>query len=305
MNFFIYDLISLIIFTLFVVVFLYKKRKNLKKEGILYLYKTKIGIKFIDYVGKKYERLLKVLQYFSITLGYFLMAGILYLLILTIYEYPTKIIKITKAPPIFPLVPYFPRIFGVQEFFPPFYFTYFLLSVLIVATVHEFSHGVFARVHRLKIKSTGFAFLGPFIGAFVEPDEKRMLKKSKTAQLSILSAGVFANIIIALIFFLGLALFFNLTFTEAGATFDMYVPAVIKVKEIKTIDDYNVENLNTKEILNIIGEKKMKEGSDKGLNNLIKITTKERIYLINIEDLKTQLNSIQKEKFSYMEIILL
>ncbi len=51
MSFLVYDLIFLAAFLIFFSVFLYTRKKNLKKEGLLLLYKTKWGIKLIDYIG--------------------------------------------------------------------------------------------------------------------------------------------------------------------------------------------------------------------------------------------------------------
>ena len=153
-----YDIILLILFVLFASFFLYLKRNNLKKEGILLLYRTKWGIKLINSVGRKYQRTLKALSYAAIFIGYILMIMIIYLIVDSVYLYFTSSIAETiKAPPITPLIPYFPQIFGLQSFFPPFYFIYFITSILIVATVHEFSHGIFAKRYGIRIKSTGFA----------------------------------------------------------------------------------------------------------------------------------------------------
>ena len=58
MNFIIYDLIFLAIFAILVAIFLHANRKNLKKEGLLFLYKAEWGIKLIDSVGKKYRGIL-------------------------------------------------------------------------------------------------------------------------------------------------------------------------------------------------------------------------------------------------------
>mgnify|MGYP001580174059 CR=1 FL=1 len=44
-----YDLVFLAIFTIFIVWFLYTRRKNLDREGILFLYRTKFGIRAIDW----------------------------------------------------------------------------------------------------------------------------------------------------------------------------------------------------------------------------------------------------------------
>ena len=89
MNFVIIDLSLLVLFVLFVSIFLYTKRKNLKKEGALFLYKTSWGIKLIDYIGGKYQRTLKFLSYISISVGYLLMAGIVFLMGQSVYLYLT------------------------------------------------------------------------------------------------------------------------------------------------------------------------------------------------------------------------
>ena len=80
MNFIVYDLILLGVFVLFVFIFIARKRKNLKREGLLLLYPTKWGIKLINRIGKKYEKVLNVLSYVSITLGFILMGGVFYML---------------------------------------------------------------------------------------------------------------------------------------------------------------------------------------------------------------------------------
>ena len=59
-------------------------------------------------------------------------------------------------------------------FYVPFF--YWIISIFVIAVVHEFSHGLIARANNIKVKSSGFAFLAllvPIIpAAFVEPDEK-------------------------------------------------------------------------------------------------------------------------------------
>ena len=78
-------------------------------------------------------------------------------------------------------------------------FLYWLISIIIVMIVHESGHGVFARFHKIKVNASGFAVLGAIIpiipGAFVDVNEKVMAKKPLFAQLSVLSAGPFANMV--------------------------------------------------------------------------------------------------------------
>src|SRR3989344_4963093 len=200
-SFIAYDLVFLVLFTLAVVIFLYKKRRNLQRQGLLYLYRTRVGIKFIDWTSLKFPRLLKGMQYVVVFFGYVLMIGMVYLLINFSYTYITSPVaaEALKVPVIVPLIPYLPEIFNL-DFLPPFYFTYWIVILAIAAIPHEFAHGIFARAHKIKILSTGFGFLGPFLAAFVEPDENTMNKRDKFPQMAILASGTFANIVFTVIF---------------------------------------------------------------------------------------------------------
>ncbi|MCF7866473.1 site-2 protease family protein [Candidatus Woesearchaeota archaeon] len=81
-----------------------------------------------------------------------------------------------------------------------------LIALFVVVVVHEFSHGIVSRAHKVKVKSSGFVLLGPIPGAFVEPDEKQLKKKSKNVQLSVFAAGPWSNIVLS--FFLMLIILF-------------------------------------------------------------------------------------------------
>lgn len=253
MKFIYYDLIFLVLFSLFVGLFLYKNRKKLQVESkILLLYRTSFGLKFIDKASKKYPFLFKILADISIICGYFLMMGGVLLLIETVRLIWTAAI-IPKIPPLIPLVPYLPSLFKI-EFLPPFYFTYWIIAIAIVAICHEFMHGVFARFYNVKLKSTGFGFLGPFLAAFVEIDEKKMEKKPVKAQLAVLSGGSFANLILTILFFLILNVFFMAAFSQAGvivpqlnvngAIVPSYILSFVNITDIT----YNGEAVNISEL---------------------------------------------------------
>lgn len=272
MTFVIYDIILLVLFILFISLFLYTRRKNLKREGLLFLYKTSWGIKLINTIGKKYQKTLKFLSYVSITLGYFLMAGMVYLFgkIFWIYATnPNNIVEAIKVPPIVPLVPYLPQIFNV-DFLPPFYFTYWILILVIIAVTHEFSHGIFAIYNKVKIKTTGFGFfpyfLPVFLAAFVELDEKGMAKKSKFGQLAVLSAGTFANILTAVFFFVILWIFFSLAFVPAGVTFDSYSYTIVPAASITLINNISVLNPDAEQITSLIKEDSLNKIEAEGTN---------------------------------------
>jgi len=250
-NFIAYDLAFMFLVTLAVFLFIKKRKTNLKKQGLMYLYYTKFGLRAINWTSKKFAPILKPLEYVSISLGYILMISILWLIGTTLYIYlKYPIMNTIKAPPVFPLVPYFPTIFKLEAFFPPFYFTYFIIALIIVAVSHEFSHGVFARLNNIRIKSTGFAFLGPILGAFVEQDEKQMNRAKLKAQLAVLSAGVFANIIMTLLFGLLLWIFFVSSFSPAGVYFNAYSQKILNTSEINSINniplsEFSISNLST------------------------------------------------------------
>ncbi len=261
MNIFtIFDIGFLILFGLFLTIFLYSRRKKLKREGLLYLYRTKWGIKLINYVGEKYKRTLHVLSYISVGLGYILMAVMLYLLGKIVYLYIAfpQIVRTIKVPPIMPLIPYLPQMFKL-DFLPPFYFTYWIIIIAIIAITHEFAHGIFSRYAGVKVKATGFGFLGPFLAAFVEPDEEQMEKKSKFSQLAILSAGTFANILTAIFFLAVLFIFFSVAFSPSGVIFDTYSYSAVDIASISAVNGVVVENPTYEKILNLVDGKKFDE----------------------------------------------
>ena len=233
----IYDIVLLVIFAAFIARFLIKNKKNLNKEGWLYLYRTKWGMNLIDKVGKKYKKTLHVLSYVSIVVGYFLMGGMLYLFGKIVYLYVAypSIVQAIKIPPIMPLIPYLPQAFNL-DFLPPFYFIYWIVILAIIAITHEFAHGIFMRRYGIKIKSTGFGFFPfffpIFLAAFVEQDEKSMKKSKKFQQMAVLSAGTFANIITAVVFFVIMFLFFSVSFAPAGVQFNTYSYSLVGVGAI-------------------------------------------------------------------------
>lgn len=259
MNFIIYDISLLVIFVILISIFLYRGRKNLKREGLLLLYKASWGIKLIDKIGKKYKKTLNVLSYVAVVLGYILMAGIIYMFgrILWIYILNPEIVRAIKIPPITPLFPYLPQAFHL-DFLPPLYFIYFIIIIAVIAIPHEFFHGIFSAHNKIKIKKTGFGFfpffLPVFLAAFVEPDEKQMQKKKIFPQMSVLAAGTFANILTAILFFLIMIGFFALAFIPSGVNFDSYTYAVAGISAITSVNGAVLENASHDAIANLLNE---------------------------------------------------
>lgn len=285
MSFLIYDLIFLGVFLIFFSVFLYTRKHNLKREGLLFLYKTSWGIKLINYIGTKYKKTIGVLSYVSVFIGYALMATILYFVyvLVKIYLFNPAIVREVKVPPILPLVPYLPQVFNL-EFLPPFYFTYWIIILAVIAITHEMAHGIFAAYNKVKIKTTGFGFfpyfLPIFIAAFVEPDEKMMARKKKFRQLTVLSAGTFANVITAVVFLFILIGFFSVAFAPSGVVFDTYAASKITVAGISMINGIPLTNASYGKIVNL--------SKTDGFNNL---TYNNRTYLATTDMLVNQTNN--------------
>ena len=75
------------------------------------------------------------------------------------------------------------------------------IILIISAIIHEFSHGTLLRVVKAKVKSMGFILAGILpLGAFVEPDEKKLHKKSKKSIIRMYSAGPMSNVLLTVIF---------------------------------------------------------------------------------------------------------
>lgn len=105
-----------------------------------------------------------------------------------------------------------------------------VLALAVLLVVHEGMHGVLARVANNNVLSTGLVFFGVLpAGAFVEPDEKQLAKKSIEKQGRVLVAGSTANFYTALIFF-----FLFLAFYYSTAFAGLYEIGVVAVNANKS-----------------------------------------------------------------------
>ena len=242
-------------------------------------------MKVIEKIGKKYQKTLHFMSYVIIGIGYLLMGAMLYLFgkIMYIYVAYPSVVKAIKVPPITPLVPYLPQAFKL-DFLPPFYFTYWIIILAVIAITHEFMHGIFMRRYDIKIKSTGFGFFPfffpIFLAAFVEQDEKSMNKASPFKQMAVLAAGTFANVITAIVFFILLFGFFSLAFAPAGIEFNTYSYSAVGLAGITSINNISLTNPTYEQLLSLSDE-----------NGLNRIDALDESYLISKEDLEAQTNS--------------
>ncbi len=239
-SFLVYDLGFLVLFSLGVFWFLRNRREELSREGIIFMWRTQFGVKAIGWFAKKFGFVMRKMKWLIVGVGAVLMGAMIWMLgqTVAIYLLHPEITKLIKAPPIAPLIPYFPKLFGMESFFPPFYFTYFIVALAIVAVCHEFAHGIFMRLFRIKIKSTGLVFLGPILGAFVEQGEKSFHSKKKLNQMTVLGAGVFANILVALLFYVLYVGFFFSSFAASGYIFNSYGVASVPLEDVDGFESF-------------------------------------------------------------------
>ena len=137
-------------------VVLYLKREKLTVHGsfpyfYFSMYKTQLGISFMQSLAKKWNKTLKVLGYIGIAAGFLGMVAICAALIHNLFVLFTR----PEAVPGVGLVLPF-KAKGV--FYVPFF--YWIISIFVIAVVHEVAHGVISKAHKIKVKTSGFAFLG-------------------------------------------------------------------------------------------------------------------------------------------------
>ena len=264
-------------------ILIFRKRFVFQSFGkILYfgMYKTKVGLKLMDRWSKKYPRILTRLCYVAIGIGFLGMVVVVFDLIKSGYQILTG----TSTLSVGLVLPVEAK--GV--FYVP--FLYWIIAIAVIVVIHEFAHGLIARLHKIKVRSSGVAFLGIIIplipAAFVEPDEKQLRKASRFKQLSVYAAGPFANIVFGFIF-LGIfalilnpfaASLYNFEGVKVNDFMGVESPAEISGmaagEVITQIND--VEIKNTEDFLKSI------EGAEPG--DVAEIQTKENSYSVALEE---------------------
>jgi len=244
---------SLIIFLIVMSIAIFKNRKNLEIQKILFpflyagLFRTGFGIKFMQKISDKYKELIKFLGLCGVGFGFVGMGFIFYSLFQTLYLVISKPSIGSGVALVLPQT----TIPGIG--FLPFW--YWLIALTVIVIIHEFSHGIVAKANDLKIKSSGLGFFGIIIPAiplaFVEPDEKKLEKAPDHVKYSVFAAGPMSNIVTALIILLMFQfIFFPLDgiMTEpVGMSFDSINESY---PSASLPEDFVLSSFNGKEIMN-------------------------------------------------------
>ena len=210
----------ILIFYLFVILFIAFHWKKIERQAkIILLYRMKWGLHWMEKYSQQFREWIVLFGYVGMGAGFVGLVTISYVLIQNLYSLITKPEAVSGVSLVLPGV-HVPGL-GVLPFW------YWILAIFIIAVVHEFSHGIVARAHNIQVKNTGLVFFGPILGAFVEPDEKKLRKEQDIVQYSVLAAGSFSNVVLAVV----ALLFLNFAFMPlqetmvepAGFSFDDYV----------------------------------------------------------------------------------
>ncbi|MFW5852565.1 MAG: site-2 protease family protein [Nanoarchaeota archaeon] len=195
-----FQTISAIVFIAALTILLIIKRKKLDIQKIIFpllyiiLYRSKFGLKFMKSFPEKYPRLVKFFASAGVIIGFI---GMVFISAQLIYLFQQMLVQPDTPSGVAPVLP----IPVKGAVYVPFFF--WILSIFVIATVHEFAHGVVSNLYKVPVKTSGFAIFGlvlPIIpAAFVEPDERKLQRKPGWEQLSVFAAGPFANIVLGFI----------------------------------------------------------------------------------------------------------
>ncbi len=173
---------------IWVLALLFRKQLKIDVEGPILMRKTKRLRGFIDGVAQSNPRFWRIFMTIGIPVSIFFMIFTFYYLVIslqTLFTAPQTqlILPGVDLPGQAIAVPFIPG----------------LIALATVIVVHEFGHGILARVEGVRIKSIGLMLLAVLPGAFVEPDEEDVEKSKKTSKLRIYAAGSIFNLSLAAI----------------------------------------------------------------------------------------------------------
>ena len=133
--------------------------------GIILMIRTRRGMRLLESVSKP-RKFWRVFGEVSIWLCFFVMFMVVLLLLLSAVAAAMSPPEESIPASDLLLIP------GVTSFVP---FWWPALALIVAIVIHEYSHGIQARAHGMRLRSFGLLQLGPLpIGAFAEPEEKEM-----------------------------------------------------------------------------------------------------------------------------------
>lgn len=158
------------------------------KPYLAVFWRTRRLNRFIDRIAFKYFKFWKVF----FTIGAFMAIGEL---LFTLKFFASNLLASyygESAQLVLPLIP------GVTISFSS--LPYFLVAVVVVFCLHEFAHGIAARVEGIRLKSIGIMFVVLIFGGFAELVDEDVSRAKIKSKLRLLAAGSMANLLCGIVF---------------------------------------------------------------------------------------------------------
>ncbi|BDZ67196.1 site-2 protease family protein [Methanobacterium ferruginis] len=169
--------------SVYIVAILFRNKLKVDVYGPILMRRTKKMRGWIDSIANLSPRFWRWSMNIGIPIAVFCMGLMVYMTIMSLqvmFETPTAALLLPGVD--IPGSPVFIPIFSG------------ILALIILMVVHEFGHGILARVDGVGIKSIGVILLAILPGAFVELDEEDVEKAKRSVKLRIYAAGSMFNL---------------------------------------------------------------------------------------------------------------
>ncbi|MCD6512391.1 MAG: site-2 protease family protein [Thermoplasmata archaeon] len=212
-----------------------KGGKHFTLMGPLVMWKTERGRKLIDKLARK--KFWGVYGDIAIIITVIAMIFTTYLII-------WNVVISFKIPP--QNAPSPRLILGIPGINPVIPLWYGIAALALAIVFHEFSHGILARYGGIRVNSLGILFLILPVGAFVEPDEEKLMKAKARKRSRVFAAGPATNILIAVASMLIIAFVFSPAITpkENGVILTGNVVDMEKWGIISSIDGVKITGMD-------------------------------------------------------------
>lgn len=177
-----------------------RNRIWVERKLVLILIHTPFGLRFFDWIANTrparfYARFNAYLMPFITALAIFLVGMTL---VFVFSSAGVRAGERSLGPTANLLIP------GLNPYVPV---TYGWVALIVGVVIHEAGHGIVARVHNVKVESTGLLlFLGIPVGAFVNIKPEELARAALKHKSAILTAGVLNNMITVAVCLFGLYL---------------------------------------------------------------------------------------------------
>jgi membrane-associated protease RseP (regulator of RpoE activity) len=189
---------------------LWRDRKKIQVNGVVFMRRTSRGKAWLDKTVKRHKRAWSIVAVLGVIAAVPAMAFITYFLV----ENALRLIMGTGGGAVSIVLPGPEFAARPGLLLVPWYFWILAVGILIIP--HELAHGVAARLLKIKVKSLGLFLLAVLPGAFVEPDEKQLKRAPRMAKLKVYAIGSFVNFVTAAAFSLAAMALLSLAFAPAG-----------------------------------------------------------------------------------------